>query len=139
MLRASGGRERAADDTTRSPTRISPAVGSTKPAIRRKVVVLPQPDGPSRQTNRPWSIRNETSSTTANASYRLVKFRSSTDATQVLLMLPPPLAQSDRICRSLHLAPLAGRGRPRKPRGNKSVLAPGENRLALFHECAAAF
>src|ERR1700719_3737991 len=92
MLRASGGRERLADDTTRSPTRISPAVGSTKPAIRRKVVVLPQPDGPSRQTNRPWSIRNDTSSTTANASYRLVKFRSSTDATQVLLMLPPPLA-----------------------------------------------
>src|SRR5258707_2620925 len=26
-------------------------------------------------------------------------------------MLPPPLAQGDRICRSLHLAPLAGRGR----------------------------
>src|ERR1700720_3277990 len=80
MLRASGGRERVADDTTLSPTRISPAVGSTKPAIRGKVVVLPQQDGPSRQTNRPWSIRNDTSSTTANASYRLVKFRSSTDA-----------------------------------------------------------
>ncbi len=66
MLRRSGGSVRAGEDTTRSPTRISPAVGSTKPAISRSVVVLPQPDGPSRQTSAPCSIVNDTSSTTAS-------------------------------------------------------------------------
>src|SRR5579871_6381575 len=85
MLRASGGSVRRGDDTTRSPTTISPAVGSTKPAIRRNVVVLPQPDGPSRQTSEPCSMRSDTSSTAANLSYRLVRFRSSTDATRSLL------------------------------------------------------
>src|SRR6185369_5237377 len=33
--------------TSSPPSRISPAVGSSSPAIMRKVVVLPQPDGPS--------------------------------------------------------------------------------------------
>ena len=61
------GSVRAFDDTRRSPTWISPSVGSRKPAISRKVVVLPQPDGPSRQTSCPWSIRKETSSTAASA------------------------------------------------------------------------
>ena len=67
MLRCSGGSVRAGDDTTRSPTTISPADGSTKPAISRSVVVLPQPDGPSRQTSSPCSMRSDTSSTTAFA------------------------------------------------------------------------
>ena len=56
MLRCSGGSVRAVDDTSRSPTWISPSEGSRKPAISRSVVVLPQPDGPSRQTSCPWSI-----------------------------------------------------------------------------------
>ena len=30
-----------------------PDVGSSRPAIMRRVVVLPQPDGPSRQKNEP--------------------------------------------------------------------------------------
>ena len=55
----------AGEETTRSPTRISPADGSMKPAISRSVVVLPQPDGPSRQTSSPCSMRSDTSSTTA--------------------------------------------------------------------------
>ena len=45
-LRCSGGSVRAFDDTSRSPTWISPSDGSRKPAISRSVVVLPQPDGP---------------------------------------------------------------------------------------------
>jgi len=53
MLRRSGGVVRAGEDTSLSPTRISPADGSTKPAIKRSVVVLPQPEGPSRHTSRP--------------------------------------------------------------------------------------
>src|SRR5689334_24275785 len=34
-------------------SRITPLVGSSKPAIIRMVVVLPQPDGPSREKNSP--------------------------------------------------------------------------------------
>ena len=66
MLRRSGGTVRAGEDRTWSPTRISPPVGSTKPAISRSVVVFPQPDGPNRQTSRPCSIVNDTLSTTAS-------------------------------------------------------------------------
>ncbi len=65
MLRRSGGIVRAGEETRWSPTRISPAEGSTKPAISRKVVVLPQPEGPSRHTSRPCSIVSDTLSTTA--------------------------------------------------------------------------
>src|SRR3954454_23995805 len=81
MLRCSGGSVRDGDETTRSPTAISPADGSTNPAISRSVVVLPQPDGPSRHTSSPCSMRSDTSSTTACFPYRLVSPRSSTDAT----------------------------------------------------------
>ena len=49
-------RRGAGEETSWSPTRISPTDGSTKPAIKRSVVVLPQPDGPSRQTSLPWSM-----------------------------------------------------------------------------------
>src|SRR5262249_31972129 len=42
--------------TTRPSMRISPAVGSSKPAIIRSVVVLPHPDGPTSTTNSPSSI-----------------------------------------------------------------------------------
>ncbi len=39
---------------TSSPSsKIWPEVGSSSPAIMRSVVVLPQPDGPSRQKNSP--------------------------------------------------------------------------------------
>src|SRR5215203_2932469 len=84
MLRCSGGSVRAGDETRRSPTRISPSEGSRKPAISRKVVVLPQPDGPSRQTSCPWSIVSETLSTTASDENRLVSPRKSTDANPCL-------------------------------------------------------
>ena len=39
-----------------SPIRIWPAVGSSRPATIRSVVVLPQPDGPSRAKNDPCGI-----------------------------------------------------------------------------------
>src|SRR5215217_4869624 len=81
MLRRSGGRVRLGEDTIRSPTAISPADGSMKPAMSRSVVVLPQPDGPSRQTSVPCAIVIEISSTTAWGPYFFVNPRSSTDAT----------------------------------------------------------
>src|ERR1700746_3033512 len=44
---------RAGDDTTLPPMAISPPVGCSRPATQRSVVVLPQPDGPSRTTISP--------------------------------------------------------------------------------------
>src|SRR5882757_6224209 len=53
--RARGGTRmpRPGDDTTRSAMLISPEVGCSRPATQRKVVVLPQPEGPSRTTISP--------------------------------------------------------------------------------------
>src|SRR5512146_995539 len=44
---------RSGDDTSRPPMLISPDVGCSRPATQRKVVVLPQPDGPSSTTISP--------------------------------------------------------------------------------------
>src|SRR5262252_3795001 len=41
--------------TSSPPSRISPEVGSSNPAIMRRVVVLPQPEGPSMTKNSPSS------------------------------------------------------------------------------------
>src|SRR4051812_20656131 len=60
--------------TTCPSMRISPAVGSSKPAIMRSVVVLPQPEGPTNTTNSPSSIvklRFFTASTAPNDFLRL--------------------------------------------------------------------
>src|SRR5215471_9494223 len=53
--RARGGARmpRAGEDTTLPPMAISPPVGCSRPATQRKVVVLPQPDGPSSTTISP--------------------------------------------------------------------------------------
>ena len=37
----------------RAPSRISPSLGSMKPEIMRRMVVLPQPDGPRNEKNSP--------------------------------------------------------------------------------------
>src|SRR5690242_7347816 len=51
---------------------MSPLVTVSSPANIRKVVVLPQPDGPSSTTNSPSSISSERSSTTGESPYRLL-------------------------------------------------------------------
>ncbi len=51
MLRASGGTTPSGAESRRSRTRIEPVSGTRYPAIRRSVVVLPQPDGPNSVTN----------------------------------------------------------------------------------------
>src|SRR6266496_5077888 len=49
--------------TTRSAMLISPPVTSSRPAIIRRMVVLPQPDGPTSTMNSPFWISSETSRT----------------------------------------------------------------------------
>src|SRR6202140_4590315 len=44
---------RAGEDTTRPAILISPDVGCSRPATQRRVVVLPQPEGPSSTTISP--------------------------------------------------------------------------------------
>ncbi len=52
---------------SRSPSRIRPPVGSSKPPIMRRVVVLPQPDGPRSEKNSPARISSDTPSTAATS------------------------------------------------------------------------
>lgn len=50
-----------------SPSKICPDVGVSTPAISRKSVVFPQPEGPSRVKNSPCRICPETSSNALTA------------------------------------------------------------------------
>src|SRR5262245_21906062 len=65
MPRAPGGTRFFPSAATHSPaTQISPASGSSRPAISRSVVVLPHPLGPSSATVSPSARSRETLSTT---------------------------------------------------------------------------
>ncbi len=58
--------------STRSPRMwISPELGATKPPITFRVVVLPQPEGPSRQKNSPSWMSRSTGSSAMALPYRL--------------------------------------------------------------------
>ena len=61
---------------TSSPSiRICPEVGSSRPAIIRRVVVLPHPEGPSITKNSPPWMVNEDSRTATNSPKRFCRFR----------------------------------------------------------------
>src|SRR2546427_13280293 len=59
-----------------------PSSGRSKPAISRSVVVLPEPDGPSRVKNSPAGISRSTRSTATTSPYvlRMPASRTSTAA-----------------------------------------------------------
>src|SRR5258706_15040092 len=65
MRRRSGGRQCCGDDRSAPSISMIPALGGMKPAIMRKVVVLPQPEGPSSDTNSPEASSSVTSETAA--------------------------------------------------------------------------
>ena len=67
MRRCSGGTTPDADEICLPSISMLPPVGGMKPAIMRKVVVLPQPDGPSSDTNSPLASSSEKSDTASNA------------------------------------------------------------------------
>ena len=56
--------------TSRPSSRTVPWVGSSKPAIIRIVVVLPQPDGPSMEKNSPVRMARSMPRTAATTSPR---------------------------------------------------------------------
>src|SRR6188472_4263236 len=65
ILRARGGTctPRSGAPTSSPPIEMVPPVGCSSPAMQRRVVVLPQPDGPSSTTISPAAMRKLTSST----------------------------------------------------------------------------
>src|ERR1051326_370006 len=71
--------------TRRSPMKMSPEVSSTSPATRLRVVVLPQPDGPTSATNSPSSIVSERLSTARKGPYVFMTLSSFTRAMKALL------------------------------------------------------
>src|ERR1700761_7279536 len=87
---------RPGDDTIFPPIEISPPVGCSRPATQRKVVVLPQPEGPSSTTISPAGTLKLTPSIAgrpiANCLRRLV-------TSSVAVMMSPNLS-------TLHLLPI---------------------------------
>ena len=67
MRRRSGGTTWAGEEISSLSIAMVPAEGGAKPAIMRSVVVLPQPDGPSSETNSPGAISSEKSATASTA------------------------------------------------------------------------
>src|ERR1700744_6174136 len=67
MSRRSGGTKvpAVASETTRSPMRITPPVGDSRPESIRRVVVFPHPDGPRIAVNDPSGISRSRCSTAA--------------------------------------------------------------------------
>src|SRR2546423_10305519 len=70
MLRARGGTSTpcAGAETSAPPMRISPALGCSSPATQRRVVVLPQPEGPSSVTISPAATSKSMPATAATVS-----------------------------------------------------------------------
>src|SRR3989337_748370 len=66
--------------TILSPMRISPPVASSRPAMVRSKVDLPQPDGPTRTTNSPSSMVRSMPESTFTVPKTLLTLRNVTDA-----------------------------------------------------------
>src|SRR5258708_28064438 len=96
-------------DTSTPSSRILPEVGCSKPAISRKVVVLPQPEGPSREKNSPLATVRSTLSTAISPNL-LVSPDSS--------IAPPPTAPPPHAtCRVCAPASVRAPSRLCQPRG----------------------
>ena len=72
-------RDRGGNSVTSRPSMlIVPPVASSRPAIMRRSVDLPQPEGPTRTRNSPLWISSETSSTATTPPPKTLLTRSST-------------------------------------------------------------
>ena len=86
--------------TSRSPRKIFPSVGSSKPPIIRSVVVLPHPDGPRSAKNEPRGISSEIPSTARTSSNALTTSTSRTSGGMTVSFMPaghrpPAVAATD--------------------------------------------
>ena len=69
--RSSGG----SAETSRPACRITPSLWMSSPAMARSKVVLPQPEGPRKQTNSPSAMSSDTSRSAEKSPKRLVTLR----------------------------------------------------------------
>src|ERR1044072_1500088 len=90
MLRRRGGTcSPLSGAATVSPTiEIVPAVGCSRPAIQLKVVVFPQPDGPSSTTISPAAMRKLTSSTAGRPTRNCLRRCETISSADILLPVP---------------------------------------------------
>ena len=96
MLRSCG----VSSLTTWDPMRISPPLMSSSPAISRKSVDLPQPDGPTSATNSPAAMSTLTASSAVTAPKRLVTWSMLTLAMRLSLRAKGPVVTgNDKIGR----------------------------------------
>src|SRR6202043_1831171 len=71
--------------TTSPPIMMSPSVISSSPAIIRRVVDFPQPDGPTSTTNSWSAMSRSTDGTASTGSHRLITLPNVTSATKSTL------------------------------------------------------
>src|SRR6266446_9390683 len=89
ILRSRGGTSTPCSgaETTAPPMRIVPALGCSSPATQRNVVVLPQPDGPSRATISPAATVKLTSSTAGLPMAKTLRSRSTRNSADIIDLL----------------------------------------------------
>src|SRR5919109_1725472 len=118
--------------TWMSSMRISPAVTSSSPARSRRIVDLPQPDGPTSTMNSPSRISSETSSTATTSSSNTFVTPSRTIVAISLSLLPSghgaeAVLRPRETRQSIVAQPLLGQGgsdpRPRSGRGSELIEA----------------
>src|SRR5215207_5273576 len=86
--------------TSSSRYRTDPASGTSSPAMMRRRVVFPDPDGPRRATSDPDGASTVTSSRTTFGPNRLQTFRAVMLMPSYIIPLPPPRS-ADYHVRSL--------------------------------------
>src|ERR1700680_733647 len=75
----------AGPDTIAPPMRTTPALGCSRPATQRNVVVLPQPEGPSRATISPAPTEKLTSATAGAPVAKTLRKRSTRSSADMVL------------------------------------------------------
>src|SRR4051812_43667567 len=90
MLRARGGTctPRSGTAPSSPPIEMVPPVGCSSPAMQRKVVVLPQPEGPSSTTISPAAMRKLTSSTAGLPTKNCLRRCETISSADILLPVP---------------------------------------------------
>src|SRR6184192_1424343 len=102
MSRSRGGTSmpRAGDDTRCPAMLISPEVGCSRPATQRKVVVLPQPEGPRRTTISPAGTAKLTPSMAGRPIENCLR-RSVTSSVAVMISLSSSVRRSLPVAENL--------------------------------------
>src|SRR5664279_4868756 len=96
--------------TTRSPMRTTPEVGVSRPAMMRRAVDLPHPDGPSRTRDSPGSTSSVRSSTATTSPKRLVTPSNASRLGSPTARLPRPARASGASTTRPPCPPTSGSG-----------------------------